>query len=415
MFSHRIRTRILAYFIASSVFICLLFSALSLLFSYNVEDSLFNKLLNNEMAHVQQQIENGNVPSPNLSFVTYYQSSDDLPLSIQNRLNEEPARIEFSGEDSRHYHLKKLASGFLVAEVSEYLIVRQIKSGMFKTQLVFLLLIGGVVALISWSLAKRIIKPIDSLVNVLSEVNDHTLPSGFSKEFTKDEIGMFAQKLDHSMQRISQFIQREQQFTRDVSHELRTPIAISDGALTLLKETSLTPEQSTLVTRLHDAQRQMQLCIDALLTLAREENFKNGNITLLPLIETCIIEHHKLIDGKDIELEICVSNEAKQLGNKHALKIILGNLLSNAFQHTHSGTIKITHHANTLEISDAGSGIDSDIFDNIYASGVKGEHSAGFGIGLSLVKRLCEKIGINITIATSNTGTTISLIWVAAP
>lgn len=411
MFSNQIRSRIPVYFITSSVLICILFSALSLLFTYHVEDSLFNKLLKDETAHVKQQLANGNQPKPKLSFVTYYTSFKELPAAIKRLLADEPDRVEFPGEKDKHYHLKSLGTGYLVAEVSEYLIVRNIKGGMFKTQLVFLVLIGCIVALISWSLSKRIIKPIDKLVNVLSTVNEQALPSGFSKEFRQDEIGLFAKELDSAMQRIGEFIEREQHFTRDVSHELRTPIAINDGSLTLLKQTPLNQEQATLVNRLTDAQRQMQLCIDALLTLAREENFQSSSVNLLPLVEECIIEHHQLLEGKAIELEVTVANDTKQLGNKHALKMIIGNLLANAFQHTEQGVINISYQANTLEIRDSGAGIAPEIFDDVYSSGVKSEQSTGFGIGLSLVKRLCEKIGISINILTSNKGTTIRLLW----
>lgn len=274
-----------------------------------------------------------------------------------------------------------------------------------------MLLISGTITLISWSLAKHIIKPIDKLINVISEVNDPVLPSGFSKEFKQDEIGLFAHKLDLAMQRISQFVQREQHFTRDVSHELRTPIAISNGAITLLTKTPLTTEQLTLVSRLDDAQNQMQLCISALLTLAREDDFNNESFALLPIIEECIIEHHKLIDNKRIELKINVPHKAKLVSNKLAVKMIIGNCLSNAFQHTQQGTIEIIFSENILKIKDSGRGIAPEIIKDVYTSGVKGHKSVGFGIGLSLVKRLCEKIHIAINLSSTKAGTTISLKW----
>ena len=188
MFSHQIRTRILVYFIAISVFISVLFSALSLLFSYYVEDSLFTKLLNTESTHIQQQLTQGELPTPKLTFVRYYSSFEQLPRSIQTLLEDEPERIEFPGEGSKHYHLKPLAQGYLVAEVSEYLIVRSIKGNMAKMQLFLLLMISLVVALMSWSLAKRIGKPIGKLVDILSKVKNNDIPQGFSNDFANANI-----------------------------------------------------------------------------------------------------------------------------------------------------------------------------------------------------------------------------------
>ncbi|SET85834.1 sensor histidine kinase [Thalassotalea agarivorans] len=409
MFSNQIRSRIFVYFIASSAIIFLVLSALSLLFSYLVEDSLFDKLLKSELSHVQQQIENGQMPEPNLSFVSFYASKNELPKAIQGLLNEEPNRIEFPGDNDKHYHLKALDSGYLVAEVSEYLIVRDMKSGMFKTQFIFLLLTACVVAFVSWRLAKRIVKPIDNLMDVLSEVDAQTIPSGFSDSFAHDEIGLFAKKLDLAMHRIDQFIQREQQFTRDVSHELRTPIAISDGALTLIKGTDLQPDQITLINRIADAQKQMQSFISALLALARETDFEQETISLLPLLEACIVEHHGLLEGKDIALHLDVSRDVCLVSNKQALAMIVGNLLANAFQHTQQGVINIAYQDNRLDIRDSGEGIAPEIYKDVYRTGVKGEQSAGFGIGLSLVKRLCEKVDISISISSDNSGTLVRL------
>ncbi|MDN3651910.1 HAMP domain-containing sensor histidine kinase [Thalassotalea ponticola] len=415
MFSNQIRTRILVYFITSATLISLLFSGLSLLFSYHVEDSLFYKLLNNEMSQVQQQLNKGLSPSPSLSFVKYYQSTEQLPISVQTLLNEEPERIEFPGQNQKHYHLKKLPEGFLLAEVSDYLVVRSIKGSMAKTQLVFLLVIGVIVALMSWSLAKRIVKPMDKLVSILSKVQEQELPKGFSKDFANDEIGFFAKKLDQAMVRISQFIERERHFTRDVSHELRTPIAINQGALTLLKATELTKEQSILAKRLTDAQIQMQQCIDGLLALAREESFQYDDIAILPIIEQCILEHHKAIEGKDIELDLDIEPNENVFGSKLAMQIVIGNLISNAFQHTEQGVIRIQYQSGKLTIKDSGEGIAPELLSNVYQSGSKGESSTGFGIGLSLVKRLCEKTNMKVDISSDQQGTEICLLWLKAP
>jgi signal transduction histidine kinase len=48
--------------------------------------------------------------------------------------------------------------------------------------------------------------------------------------FPDDEVGMLARGLEALLQRIREFIVREQEFTRDASHELRTPLAVIRSA-----------------------------------------------------------------------------------------------------------------------------------------------------------------------------------------
>ncbi|REL35000.1 sensor histidine kinase [Thalassotalea euphylliae] len=413
MFS-QIRSRILAYFIGLVLLISVLFGALSFLFTYYVEDSLFVSLLEQEKVLVEAQISAGQPIQPQLNFVRYYPSAQQLPTAISDVLKDEPERIEFSGvkqNNKAHYHLVRLGDGFLVAEVSDYLVVRNIKGGMAKTHAVFIGMLIIVALWLAWSFAKRLIKPIEQLNAVLIQVKGDELPNGFAKQFHQDEIGLFAKELERAIDRVRAFIAREQHFTRDISHELRTPLAITQGAITLLNDTSLTKEQLPLVERITSAQQQMQLCIEGLLALAREGETKHEPLPLLAVIEAAIVEHHQLIEDKAIELEVNVSNTATVTANPQALRIVIGNLIANAFSHTEQGKIDIDWQSPRLIISNTSESIAQDILPNVFESGTKGNQSQGLGIGLSLAKRLCDQQAIGIALASDNHGTTATLTF----
>ena len=420
----QIRSQIMAYCIGLVLLISLLFGALSFLFSYYVEDSLFSRLLEQEKQLVEEQIAKGEVITPRLNFVRYYPSIEQLPPAISEVLTLEPERIEFTGRNQQHYHLVTLfnanqananqangaqAQGFLVAEVSELLIVRNIKGGIAKTQGFFIAIVIVFTLWLAWSLAKRIVRPIEQLNEVLIQVKGDELPTGFAKQFKQDEIGLFAQQLELAIDRVRRFITREQHFTRDVSHELRTPIAISQGAVTLLIDMSLDDEQTRVVERIAKAQQQMQLCIESLLMLAREAQLTHESSRVLPMVESAVVEHHQLIENKPIELMISVPSDVAIETNPQAFRMILSNLISNAFQHTAQGEITIIWQEFNLRISDGGEGINEALLPNVFESGVKGEQSQGFGLGLSLVKRLCDQLDIDIHIESSSLGTSISL------
>ena len=425
----QIRSQIMSYCIGLVLLISLLFGALSFLFSYYVEDSLFSRLLEQEKQLVEQQIYRGEAITPRLNFVIYYPTIEQLPPAISEVLTLEPERIEFTGRNQQHYHLVTLfnakqfsanqanaiqangaqAQGFLVAEVSELLIVRNIKGGIAKTQGFFIAIVIAFTLWLAWSLAKRIVRPIEQLNEVLNQVKGDELPTGFAKQFKQDEIGLFAQQLELAIERVRRFIKREQHFTRDVSHELRTPIAISQGAVTLLKEMSLDDEQTQVVERIAKAQQQMQLCIESLLMLAREGQLTHESSHVLPMVESAVVEHHQLIENKPIELMISVPSDTTIETNPQAFRIILSNLISNAFQHTAQGEITIIWQECNLRISDGGEGINEALLPKVFESGIKGERSQGFGIGLSLVKRLCDQLDIDIHIESSSLGTSVGL------
>ncbi|WP_096085824.1 sensor histidine kinase [Agaribacterium haliotis] len=420
MIFNSIRTRIVVYFVTMALGISLLFSLLGFLFSYNIEDTMFQRLLSDEAKRAETQLERGDVVSPTLSYVDFYSTKAQLPRAVLDVLEHEPQRIEFPGPGQRHYHLVELSHGYLLAEVSDHLVVRKAKSAMALLQLFVMFIIVLIIALLAWLLARRLVQPIQQLNTLVSKMGNQALPQGFSAEFKRDEIGMFARELDAAMQRLQAFIQREQDFTRDVSHELRTPLAISQGALCLLADSELDADQRKLLHRLQAAQDQMQQCIEALLTLAREQGFDEAPVPVLALLEAAIIEcseclgkEGKLLQTKleQLDLELKVEPELVLQSNEQALRIIVCNLLANAFIHCKSAKICIAADAQCLTITNVGDQIDSDLLERIFQGGVKGAQSQGYGIGLALVKRLCERLSVAVSIENTKQGVCARLSW----
>nr|WP_275442858.1 HAMP domain-containing sensor histidine kinase [Pseudoalteromonas sp. OOF1S-7] len=394
------------------MFISALFSAASFLFAYSIEDRFFIALLNDEARTIATQLEGGQEVRPRLAFIQYYPELTDLPQVVQEMLAQEPNRIEFSGEGEAHYHLKKLPSGYLVAEVSEQLVVRKIKGGMLK----FILVLSGgvlgvalVLAFVSLMMAKRLVKPLDTLVKIVEDAPVERLPQNFSGQFVNDEIGAFAKTLEQALARIRRFISREQAFTRDVSHELRTPVAVTQSSLTLLKQTPLNDKQTELVGRIADAQHQITQSLEVLLALAREETLTTAQTRVLPVVEQVILNQAEKIAGKDIEVEVEVSSQLTLPIAPSALQLLLSNLVGNAFTHIHCGVVTISASTHGITVLDTGHGIAPQQLKTLFEPGVKGPQSKGMGMGLSMVKRLCEKLDIELSVSSSEAGSVFCL------
>jgi two-component system OmpR family sensor kinase len=99
--------------------------------------------------------------------------------------------------------------------------------------------------------------------------------------------------------------------------------------------------------------------------------------------------------------------DGKVLANHLALKQVLDNLVSNACKYSNTnGTIKFSYKDKNLEILDDGIGIKNPerVFERNYT-----ENNRGNGIGLDIVKRLCDMMDINIEIKALELGTCVSL------
>ena len=96
---------------------------------------------------------------------------------------------------------------------------------------------------------------------------------------------------------------------------------------------------------------------------------------------------------------------------------VMEQVLSNALKYTPSGTISIYGEGeNTICVQDTGIGISREDLPRIFEKGYTGlngraDHRAS-GIGLYLCNRICEKMGITITVQSQpDVGTTVKMTF----
>lgn len=418
MKTKQLRNRIIIYFVSIVVLLSLLFSSITLIFSYVVEDNFFYQILNGQKRLVKEQINQGQQPRPNVSFIKYYEDRSALPLSIQIALEAEPRRKEFSGGSSQHFHIafvdeSNLHQHILLADVSDQLVVNKLMGSIFgfsSALLSFGIVLALLLAFGTIKLAKKQFQPLDDLMDIIDNSPVTQLPTNFASRFNSNEIGRFTEVLQEALTRIKSFINREQQFTRDVSHELRTPLTINQGALTLLAKTQLTLEQQKFVDRIDDANKQMQRTIEILLALAREKGPEIKKNNLKALIEACVLDNLEVLSGVKLCIDID-DNIYIKLGEGE-FKLVLQNLLYNAVEHGKCNQINLTYHDGALNVIDNGKGFPSEVaLPDAFDTGVHGSASNGLGIGLSLVKRLCVKYGVNVNIKQMEHGVAIELLF----
>ncbi|ASR42415.1 two-component sensor histidine kinase [Xanthomonas citri pv. mangiferaeindicae] len=256
-------------------------------------------------------------------------------------------------------------------------------------------------ALIGWWSAARVMSPVSELAKRLSRSGDSSRPQALAPHFPDDEVGQLASALDDYAFRLTEVVQRDREFNADVSHELRTPLAVIKGAVELLlSRPDLDEKTRTRLLRIQRAEQQCTDLISALLLLSREER-GHGATDIGRVVEQLFDAHRPQLVGKPLELRLEAEQPLVVDAPEAAVTVALGNLVGNAIKYTQEGEVVVRVRAHTVEVADSGPGLSAEDAARLFERGYRGthaEHSQGGGIGLSIVRRLCDLYGWQVRV-----------------
>lgn len=256
-------------------------------------------------------------------------------------------------------------------------------------------------AWMSWRLAGRAISPLIWLAHEVDRfdpdpkannlVNVEEIPSGVDKE-----VLALATALNNLNLRITDFVEREHQFTRDASHELRSPLTvIKIAADMLLSEQELSDQARNSVVRIRRNAGDMEELMEALLLLARESDLglSIDEVCVNDVLEEEVERIRQAIGEKPVIFELQYDCRLYVQASAKALTMLLGNLLRNAANYTDQGTIKVTLSKQGVSIEDTGVGMTEEQLGKVFTPYYRapGASRAGHGVGLSIVKRLSDR------------------------
>ena len=283
------------------------------------------------------------------------------------------------------------------------------------------LILVFVLYLIMYYVASKAIKPVQKLIQSASQINESNISSRLPLPNNKDEIYKLATTFNDLLNRIENSIEQQKQFTADASHEMRTPLTIIKGTLEVLLRKERTPEQyEKKINEVITQTDRLSYLFDQLLQLARAES-NNTIIKKEKIILKEKIDH--LINGGDLllnknQIKYNIPTNCVVFADAALLDRILENIISNAIKYnTPNGNITFewNEKSNSLLIKDEGIGISKDqqpyLFNRFYrADNSRSSETKGNGLGLSIVKKLCELQHIKISVESAeNKGTSFTL------
>ncbi len=250
--------------------------------------------------------------------------------------------------------------------------------------LLTLLLIGAAVTALSGAiggmLARQLAQPLATLTQ---EVNGHREgPVAFSGAQRGDEVGALSRGFAALVARLSDFLQREREFTRFASHELRTPVAVFKSSLAVLRATDEEPLRERALARMEQSANDMADLVAALLALSRGADDPgqrdDQELDVASILKDLLDRLAPLSMQKGLRIEQQLDAHARVWAAPGLGPVLIDNLLRNAVAYADTWIV--------VRASARGLEIENDVRE-------QPRSSSSTGYGLQIVARISERQG----------------------
>lgn len=349
-----------------------------------------------------------------------YDEIDSLPESLRvwAKTNPDEGIYEFNTQE---LHVAVISTGKEQQHAFVVFDVAGIEAASSEDSWLLLVITGVVCTLgalgfgLGVVVMRRAVAPVAQLAKVVADIDPEHLSAEDHKRiessrFGDDEVGVLARAIEKTLERISAFVERERYFTGSASHELRTPITVISGALELLEQSDLSAPDVKVIDRVKRATLDMKNTIEMFLCLAREadDGLYDEQFSVLPLVNKAIDQQRYLLGGKFVDVDIDDLAEPRVCGYPQAFFIAVNNLVRNAFEHTRDGQGPITIRINERELF-VTNRVSSDADERHTPAEASSSH--GYGLGLGIVQRLCERNGWAFSLQADEACVVARLSW----
>ncbi|MEC4727147.1 HAMP domain-containing histidine kinase [Shewanella sp. D64] len=225
-----------------------------------------------------------------------------------------------------------------------------------------------------------LIKPIEQLKQWATALSSETSTQSRIK-FRFQELDNLAQIIESNINTAKESIKNEKEFLDFTNHEMRTPLTVIRNNIELLKfwDRLSSEKRKDVINRLERGAWNLTNLTETMLWLncSKLENLNREVINLSLLLKEVIEDNRYLLHGKSVSLELNL-DDFECLTYPVALKIVLSNLVRNAFQHTQEGKVIVSQNRNSVTIENSNINQENCI------------NSTGFGLGLKLINKIID-------------------------
>lgn len=190
-------------------------------------------------------------------------------------------------------------------------------------------------------------------------------------------------------------------FIKDTTHELNTPLCAILTNIEMMDTSVMVEKNKKKLTRINIAAKTVSILYQDLtyLTLEQEKPNRDEEIDIGPLLQDRVEYFRILAHSKQLVCDMDLE-DAVILMDKRKFTRVIDNLISNAIKYNkRGGTVGIKLREGLLIIWDSGIGIDEEKIPLMFDRYMRFNSSeGGFGIGLSIVKKILDEYHITIVV-----------------
>ncbi len=322
---------------------------------------------------------------------SYYR---DTMIYLYDKMETEPARAltqYFINEGNRAYKIEIFTSS-----IEKKDLIETIAWWLFTLALILLLTI---IIVYVW-IYKKSMKPLYLLLNWqknynLGKKNQPLTQMSSIKEFQELYIAT-----NQSTQRVEKAFEEQKNFIGNASHEIQTPLAISINRLENILNQDISEELAEEIVKTISTLEHLTRLNKTLLLLTKIENnqfLEKENLSLASIVNNSMEVFKEIYEYKSIKSSIEVESDLNVNINKTLCEVLINNLIKNAFIHNiENGEISIKIYSNKIVFSNTSKSNELDaekIFQRFFK---ESSSNSSIGLGLSLVKSICNNNNIKL-------------------
>lgn len=360
-----------------------------MLSAYDLEDKFLISLLNNEAdkASLYSTVERYNRIASS-EFTLY--SLEKLPQWADGEFIDTSRPIrELRTLDGEPVHGRVITLPNKTKAVLMFETNRFVQATAHVFSIAKFVIVGCVILLIlgiyySYKIFFNITKPITNFSKFVSKNDDLKIYHVNDEKKIITEFQTLIEGYNESIQQQRNLIARENQLNKDISHELRTPLAIIHGASEVLQNANDDEHNKAALERILRVSGEMQDLVNGILWLSKpltQDEMSKYRCDIEAVVHKaknkCVENTGALAENITLKIEA----SCRILLPPEVLHVILRNLIANAVAYSQDKRADIQLSDGFLTISNSSSELTTN-------------NESSFGVGLTIVNRLCKKFDI---------------------
>ena len=201
-------------------------------------------------------------------------------------------------------------------------------------------------------------------------------------------------ELAQNRKTIKDLYEQQDFFLKKIVHEMNTPLGIITLNINSLESSIGNKEEFQAILA---SSKSLSSIYEDIYYLSKKEKrvLDLEEIDMMLYLSKRISFFHELSSVKDILIDLHIDDNFHINMNKYELERIIDNTLSNAIKHSfEDSTIDVIMEDKKIKVQNYGHEIKST--DNIFKAFHQDDNEKGLGLGLNIIKEICEKYNIAI-------------------